>query len=363
MILLKFLLLPFSFLYGIIMAIRNQLYDSGIFPSAEFDRAVIVIGNLTTGGTGKSPMTEYLFRLISQKSSTAILSRGYGRKTSGFQLASPVATAEEIGDEPAQFKKKFPHAVIAADANRVHGIKTLLSQSPELKVFLLDDAFQHRRIKPGLSILLTEYSKMYYDDHVLPAGSLREFTSGKKRADVIVVTKCPANLTPVEKRIVVKKINPEPHQQVYFGFIKYGMLQPFQGAGSASSILNTDSLRDHEIVLLTGIANPIPLADHLKPLVKDMIHQSYPDHHDFSLMELETLKSAFQNLASDKKLIVTTEKDAMRLDRQGLREALSGLPVYFLPIEIDFEQKEKEEFNKTILDYVFRTDQKNSRVH
>ena len=205
--LMKILLLPIALLYGIIVTCRNWLYDLGIFPSTEFKTSVISIGNLSVGGTGKSPMTEYLIRLLKEKVTLATLSRGYKRHTTGFLVVENDSTSIQVGDEPLQFKKKFQDIVVAVDENRKNGIQKLLAQFPKLKIILLDDAFQHRRVKPGLSILLTEYTRMFYDDFLLPAGSLREWRAGKKRADIFVVTKCPNNLTPVEKRIIQKKID------------------------------------------------------------------------------------------------------------------------------------------------------------
>src|ERR1035441_8796866 len=205
--LLRFLLFPVGLLYGILVFFRNLLYDLGILPVKAFETGIIVIGNLSVGGTGKSPMTEYLIRLLKDKFPIATLSRGYKRHTTGFLLADKDSTSHQIGDEPLQFKKKFPELIVAVDENRKDGIKKLLSQFPELKVVLLDDAFQHRRVKAGLSILLTDYSKMFYDAFLMPVGSLREWASGKKRADIVIATKCPTNLSPVEKRIIQKKIS------------------------------------------------------------------------------------------------------------------------------------------------------------
>lgn len=357
MIYLRLLLLPFSVLYGIGIAARNWLYDAGILPSREFETGVIVIGNLSVGGTGKSPMTEYLVRLLKGTFTLATLSRGYGRNTSGFLLADSHSTSFQIGDEPLQFKKKFPDTIVSVDENRKHGIQKLLSQFPELKLILLDDAYQHRRVKPGLSILLSDYSKMFYDDFLLPAGSLREWRAGKRRADVIIVTKCPDNLSPVEKRIIQKKINPEPHQHVFFTYIKYGPPVPvFADRGIVLEKKLT-------VILLTGISNPLPLENFLYNKVGNIIPVHYPDHHEYSLVEVNNLSEKYKNISSEDKVIITTEKDAMRLDKPGLTEVLSKLPVYYVPIEITFDEKEKEEFNKIVTEYVIRTNQKHSRTN
>jgi tetraacyldisaccharide 4'-kinase len=305
-------------------------------------------------------MTEYLIRLLKDKFPIATLSRGYKRRTTGFLLADKNSTSHQVGDEPLQFKKKFPELIVAVDENRKDGIKKLLSQFPELKVALLDDAFQHRRVKPGLSILLADYNKMFYDDFLLPVGSLREWASGKKRADIIIATKCPANLSPVEKRIVQKKISPDPHQQVLFSHIQYGNLVPVFPQLSSSS---NEEMKTSSVILLTGISNPQPLQDYLKDKVGNIIPMHYPDHHEYTFVEATKVAETFNGIASQNKLIITTEKDAMRLDKPGLVEILHTLPMYYIPIEITFDEKEKSEFNQLINDYVFRTNQKHRGVH
>lgn len=355
---LKLLLLPFSILYGVVIFFRNLLYDTGIFPVTEFEKGVIVIGNLSSGGTGKSPMTEYLIRLLKEKYYLATLSRGYKRHTSGFIIADKNSTSFQIGDEPLQFKKKFPDIVVSVDENRKHGIKKLFEKFSELKTVLLDDAFQHRKIKAGLSILLTDYEKMYYDDFLMPAGTLREWRVGKKRADIIITTKCPYNLSPVEKRIIHKKINPEPHQHVFFSHIKYGDAVPMI-ASTPSHFLKEKTTA----ILLTGISNPRPFIDYLKKYFETIIPIHYPDHHEYTIVEVNNLVEKFYSLSSSNKIILTTEKDAMRLDKPGLIEILCTIPVYYIPIEITFDEKEKEEFNKIIIDYVIRTNQKHSGAH
>ncbi len=357
---LRLLLVPVAFLYGIVIFFRNLFYDMGIFPSEEFKSGVIVIGNLSAGGTGKSPMTEYLIRLLKEKFSVATLSRGYKRHTKGFLIADGNSTSFQIGDEPLQFKKKFPELTVAVDENRRHGIKKLLKDFFELKTILLDDAFQHRRVKAGLSILLSDYGKMFYDDLLLPAGTLREWRSGKKRADVIIVTKCPNNITPVEKRIVIKKIDPEPHQHIFFSHIKYG--EPVSVFNSSFLQMEKGEWAD-AAVLLTGISNPRPLSDFLQGKIGIVLSLPYPDHHEYTLVEINQLIETFNNIKAKNKIIITTEKDAMRLDKPGLIEVLEKLPMYYIPIEITFAENEKEEFNKIVTDYVVRTNQKHSGIH
>lgn len=357
---LKLLLFPFAFLYGVAVAFRNWLFDSGTLPSREFNRSVIVIGNLSAGGTGKTPMVEYLVRLLKPKFQIATLSRGYKRHTTGFILADQNSNSHQIGDEPLQFKKKFPDLIVAVDENRKHGILELKEKFPELKVFLLDDAFQHRRVKPGLSILLSDYGRMFYDDFLIPVGKLREWRSGQKRADIIVVTKCPDNLTPVEKRIILKKISPEPHQRVLFSHIRYSDAVPVYPNTPALS-LNDKHAKDTAAILLTGVSNPRPLEDFLLSKKIKVISMAYPDHHEYALVEANKLLEKYDSISASRKFVITTEKDAMRLDKPGLVEVLHKLPMYYVPIETTFDEKEKNEFNELITNYIFRTEQKNNR--
>ena len=223
---LKALVFPASVIYGAITFIRNKLYDWGIFPMEEYSSGVISVGNLSAGGTGKTPMVEYLIELLQTDYSLATLSRGYKRKTSGFYLADENSTALDVGDEPLQYKKKFTDLAIAVDGNRKRGIKNLREQFPSLQIILLDDAFQHRSVKAGLSIVLTDYSKLFYTDTMLPSGTLREYASGIKRADIIVVSKTPINISPIEKRVIVKNINALEYQKIYFSHIVYGEIIP-----------------------------------------------------------------------------------------------------------------------------------------
>ena len=361
---LRILAYPISLLYGFITFLRNKCYDLGIFSSKEFNIPVICVGNLTTGGTGKTPHIEYLIRLLKPKYSVATLSRGYGRLTSGFVVADENSSSFDIGDEPRQFKRKFnDEIVVAVDGNRVRGIKKLLAAYSGLKILLLDDAFQHRAVKPGLSVLLTDYSNIYYEDEILPTGSLREFKSGVKRADIIVVTKTPQLFSPLEKRRVIKEINPEAYQKVYFSYIKYGDFLPFNNS-SPKGMLSKDFYfeRNYTIMLLSGIANSAPLEYYLKQKTKKFISEKFADHHEYSISELNKVAGKFNSLHAENKIIVTTEKDIMRLDKPGLREILQGLPLFYIPIEICFHDKDEEEFNTQILDYV-RRNQVNNTIH
>lgn len=360
---LKALAFPLAILYGIITWLRNKLFDFGIFRSQEFPLPVISVGNLSAGGTGKSPHIEYLIRLLSPKYKIATLSRGYGRSTPGFLEAGETSTAAEIGDEPLQFSKKFGNDIIVAvDRKRAHGIKKLMELHPDLEVILLDDAFQHRAVRPGFSIVLTDYNNIYLHDHMLPTGTLREFRQGIKRADVIIVTKVPADLSPIEKRRLLKEINPRPYQQVYFSSIVYGGFVPLTKA-AAAALPNSNTINDtFSIVLLTGIANPKPLEDHLLRQTKNIIPVRFSDHHEYSAADLAKLQKIFDNIATENKIILTTEKDAMRLQKPQLAEMLEKLPVFYIPIEVRFHNKDADEFDKLILDHV-RANPYNNRIH
>lgn len=344
---LRLLLLPFSILYGCIGAARNFFYSVGILPSKKFNLPVISVGNLAAGGTGKTPQIEYLIRLLNDKYPVATLSRGYGRKTSGFIYVSENSTSFEVGDEPRQFKLKFPAIPVAVDTSRVRGIKKLGQDHPELRAVLLDDAFQHRAVKPAISILLSDFSKLYNKDQLLPTGTLREFKSGASRANIIIVTKCPANLSPIEKRCLTRDMDPLAYQQIYFTSISYGEPIPLLDNKSIATITAAT-----HIVLLTGIVNPDPLITYISVKTKNITHIEYPDHHEYSIVELVKLKQQFENISTKHKIIITTEKDAMRIDKEGLLEVVQGLPLFYIPIETIFLFDEGEAFNKQILDHV-----------
>ena len=325
------LLYPFSLLYGGIMSLRNKLYDHKIFHSRAFDIPVIAVGNLSTGGTGKSPMIEYLIELLKGEYRVATLSRGYKRKTTGFHLLDGTETAEEVGDEPLQFKTKFPNVAVAVDEDRVHGIQELLEKlKPE--VLLLDDAFQHRKVKAGLSILLTPYNNLYCDDLVLPAGNLRESNTGAARAEVVVVTKCPEILQDKEMDTIRKKLRLEDHQHLFFSRIEYA-----DKISGANETIFLKDLQKRHFTLVTGIANPGPLVSFLQRQELTFDHQAFPDHHNFTASELNKLKK--------KKLIVTTEKDYMRLKNDILEGQL-----FYLSIKSGFVENSSL-FKELILDF------------
>jgi len=363
--LLRLLAWPFAFLYGLVVIIRNKLFDTGFFPSTEIKEAALIgVGNLTVGGTGKTPHVEYLVRLLSPRYSVATLSRGYGRQTSGFRLAEESDTTSEIGDEPRQFRHRFaPEIPVAVDANRVHGVKKLLEKFPKLQVVILDDVFQHRRIKPGLQIVLTDYARLYYQDHMLPTGLLREPKSGIRRADIIIVTKTPQLFSPLERKRIIKKISPQPYQKVYFSTIVYGHFVPFGNSEKALELPKEFFFeRNFSVILLTGIANSHSLEYFLKDKVKELVTCRFRDHHEFSPADLLRLQEIFKNLTAENKIVLTTEKDAMRLRKPGLEEYLGDLPVYYVPIEIAFHDQDASAFNQQIQDYV-RSQPVNRKLH
>lgn len=346
------LLLPFSYLYGLITWVRNFLYDVGLFNITQINEpTTICVGNLTTGGTGKTPHIEYLIRLLKENAEVATLSRGYGRKTSGFILAKTSNTAKEIGDEPLQFKLKFPEIGVAVGENRKKGIKKIMQARPEIKAILLDDAFQHRSIKPSISILLTEYSNLFFNDILLPAGNLREGKYAYKRADMIIVTKCPDVITPLEKKIIQKDINLLPYQRLYFSYVTYS--KPKLAFPEAKQFETENILsKQYSVLALTAIANPEPFHNHLEKHTKEFTHLRFSDHHYFTKEDVTKIASAFANLKGEKKAILTTEKDLMRLQEPEIKEQLLNLPIFYISIEVDFFEKEKEDFDKQIKNHV-----------
>jgi len=313
---LRKLLLPFSILYGIIVWLRNKLYDWGVKKSIKFEVPVICVGNLSVGGTGKSPMIEYLIRLLKQENKVATLSRGYKRESEGFYLLKGNENAANVGDEPLQFKTKFPTIQVAVDEERVRGISNLLQLKNAPQIILLDDAFQHRKVTPSFSILLTPYNDLYIDDLILPAGNLRESKIGAKRADAIVVTKCPNNMNSQQMEKITGRLKKKVDLPVFFSAITYGKI-----------IFNlentTKTLKDvKRFTLVTGIANPTPLISYLKKEGLVFEHLQYPDHYNFRKNDIEKLEQL--------EFILTTEKDFMRLKNQ-----LSSENLFYIPIEIE----------------------------
>ena len=350
-------LLPLSWLYGLGVGFRNLLFEMGILKSHSYNTPVISVGNITVGGTGKTPHVEYLIRLLKDITHVAVLSRGYKRKSKGFLLATADTPLRDIGDEPYQIKQKYPEIDVAVDKKRTRGIENLISGNyteQEVDAILLDDAFQHQYVKPGLNILLVDYHRLIIYDKLLPAGRLREPVNGKNRADIVIITKCPTTLNPMEYRVLTKQMNLYPYQQLFFTTIKYEPMRPlFEGT---ERIERLEDLTDTNILLLTGIASPKQIYYDLKPHANSILPLRYGDHHNFKRKDITRINAEFDALPSPK-IIITTEKDAVRLkDVEGLSpEARQNL--YVLPINIQFMLQGEESFNEKIIGYVH----KNSR--
>ena len=347
-------LLPLSWLYGLGVKFRNMLFEIGILHSESFDVPVISVGNITVGGTGKTPHVEYLIELLKDKAKVAVLSRGYKRRTRGFVIADDNATAKTIGDEPLQMKRKYGDDItVAVDRKRCHGIRQLTSDEDGIDVILLDDAFQHRYVKPGVNILLVDYHRLIIYDKLLPAGRLREPLSGKNRAAIVIVTKCPHDLKPMEFRVITKAMNLYPFQRLFFTCLEYRNITPVFGSGEQS----LDSIgKDCHILLLTGIASPQQMIEDLSPRCPHITPLTFGDHHTFTSSDVARINNEFAALPHPK-MIITTEKDATRLIAvEGLSEEVRGA-MFALPVKIRFMLGQEESFNEKIIGYV----RKNSR--
>lgn len=344
----RLLLLPFSLLYAIIIFLRNLFYDSGILPSTRFDIPIISLGNLAFGGTGKTPHIEYLIRLLSPEIKTAVLSRGYRRKTTGYIFADDTATAASMGDEPFQIYNKHKHeTAVAVSENRVLGIPNLLFDAQETQVVLLDDAFQHRAVKPGLNILLSDYSRMFTNDFIAPMGNLREYRNAYKRADGIVVTKCPEQLSQTKAKEIENSIKPYPHQKVYFSFQTYGELIPVFENG-----ITYDASNELGVLLFAGIAHISSLDEHIKSRFKEVETIHFNDHQSYGDDELKRIMYGYEHLKSSKKIIITTEKDAVKLLSPELKVKLQDLLIFFQPLKTEFFTWCKSDFDTMVKDYV-----------
>lgn len=349
-------LLPFSWLYGFIVYIRNKFFDWGILKYQEFDVPVICIGNITVGGTGKTPHTEYLINILQEKYRVGVLSRGYKRKTSGFVLATAQSTSLEIGDESFQIKQKYPEAIIAVDEKRVRGIKNMLSLENPPEIILLDDAFQHRYVKPSYTIILSDFNRPVYEDALLPAGRLREPASSLRNASMIIVTKCPDDLQPIDFRIISHDINVFPFQELYFTSLVYKGLKPVFENGVGELAL--DYLRDKHVLLVTGIASPKMILKKLKEYTDKIETKIYSDHYNFTAKDIKNIGNKFNGIASDDKIILVTEKDATRLVlRTDIGDDIKSR-LYYLPIEVSFMDR-GDHFKEKIYKHV--TENKRNR--
>ncbi len=344
----RILLYPFALLYGIVMLLRNKLFDWHVLPSYTCPKPVISVGNLSMGGTGKTPMVEYIIRLLlNNDQKIATLSRGYGRKAKGFIEASKDSNYLEVGDEPLQYKNKFTNVEVAVDEKRSRGLKVLYNMHQGLNAIILDDAFQHRYVKPGLSVLLTDYHKLFVHDYVFPTGNLREFRNGCKRADIIIVTKTPKVLSPLDRRQIESKVKTKQYQKLYFSTVDYEPLQPLPGikAEKGEKDFNT-------ILMFSGIANSYPMQEHLKTLCSELIVMEFPDHHKYTKKDLERITKTYRDVFSTHKAIITTEKDAMRLIKSNLINYLVDYPVYYIPIKVKFQDMDGQSFDKQVVEYV-----------
>jgi tetraacyldisaccharide 4'-kinase len=341
---IRLLLFPFSLLVWGYISVRNLLYDKGWRFSSRFNLPLIAVGNLSVGGTGKSPMVEYLLALLNSRYAVATLSRGYKRKTAGYLLATEHTTALEIGDEPMQFHRKFPGVAVAVGEARVEAIPQLLHDRPQTQVIVLDDAFQHRAIAAGLNIVLTDFSNPYWHDWYLPTGELRDNKRSAQRAQVIIVTKCPPNMAHPERQAILDQMNPLPGQQVFFTSIAYG--QPYH-------IVDGTPFTWHEgfeLLLVCGIANPGPLKKYVEQHTAAYIEKSYPDHHVFTIDDWFDIENRFKTLNAPGAIVLTTEKDAVRLLKFG--HLLAQQPVYVVPISPRFLFDEADRFNQIVLNFI-----------
>ena len=341
---IRILLFPFSVLYALVVLIRNLLYDKKILSSTSFNLPLISVGNLSIGGTGKSPMVEWLVAHLKNEFRIAVLSRGYKRKTKGYALANANSTALEIGDEPMQFHTKFPDVPIAVGEERIVAIPQLLHDRPETQAVILDDAFQHRAIQPGLNILLTDYNNLYTRDWFLPTGDLRDGPTSSKRAKVIMVTKCPKELTSSEQAAIKTEIAPSADQSVFFTSLQYG--QPYHIIEKNQELITSE----HEVLLVTGIANPRSIKQYLLDQTDTYYEMTYGDHHIFTIDDLRDIKKRFSAMSAEKKMIITTEKDAVRLVK--FEQELRQVPMYVLPIGHHFLNGEAQSFLHLIVNFI-----------
>ncbi len=348
-------LYPLSFLYGLGVWVRNKFFDWKILPSEEFVIPVISVGNLTIGGTGKTPHIEYLIHVLKNSYKIAVLSRGYKRKSSGFILANETSTSNEIGDEPYQIFRKYKNIIVAVDGNRRRGIQKLLSMPEENRpdIILLDDGFQHRYVKPSFSILLTDMHRLIYEDALLPAGHLREPLSEKSRANMVIVTKCDSNLKPIDFRVVSKHLNLFPYQDLFFTSFEYGRLtHGFYPDINESIDLEFLRSNKYSVLLIAGIANPEGIISKIETYTKYLESIIFADHHSFSKTDIENIELKFNNVKNDHKIIITTEKDFVRLiDCEFMTENIKKY-LYYLPVKVVFKENQEQLFIQKIKNHV-----------
>ncbi len=346
-ILIRILLLPISLLYGLGVSVRNLFYKMGLLRSVRFDLPVISVGNISVGGTGKSPHIEYLMRWLHQYIEVGVLSRGYGRKTMGFREVQPFDNPNDVGDEPLQFKRKFPDVPVTVSESRSIGVPQLIKDYPDTQCVLLDDAFQHLAVTPGLNIMLTEYARPFTKDWLLPSGRLREWRSAYQRADIIIVTKCPENLTQQRRQKMLDAIDPYPRQKVFFSHYHYGktydMLRPE---------LTTPLAPDTDVLLVSAIANTDYLLEYMGKNVRSVHTMEFEDHHFFDAGDLNDMLRRFNAIPAVNKVIVTTEKDATRLGMHSTFLWENQMPVRVLPIEVRFSDGDEPAFQSEVRQFL-----------
>ncbi|MDR1813909.1 MAG: tetraacyldisaccharide 4'-kinase [Tannerella sp.] len=353
---LRLLISPLALLYGFVTGIRNMLFDMKILPSEKFPIPIICVGNLSVGGTGKTPFTEYLTALLLKHYRVATLSRGYKRRTKGFRIVEVGSYADEAGDEPCQLKQKYPDAIVAVDANRRRGINKLLAlpENERPQVIILDDAMQHRYVTPSLTVMLTDYNNMYYEDHILPVGDLRESVYNAYRADIVIVTKCRNDLKPIHLRLIEKSMSLMANQKLFFSEIQYLDLQPVFKLTEIAACGMEEISKDEKILLITGIASPHTLINKIRTLANDVRVFTFPDHHDFVPTDIQAIDSVFKQLSAFKRRIICTEKDATRLRTADLPADWKPL-LFYAPIRMQFLFGHGNRFDDLILKHVFST--------
>lgn len=346
-VLRKIIGFPFALLWDLVTLIRNRLFDEGVFTEQSFDLPVIGVGNLTVGGTGKTPHVEYILRLLANNEEhPAVLSRGYKRKTSGYRLVQPHSSVEEVGDEPLQHKIKHPSVAVAVCENRVLGIPQLLKDAPKTTVVVLDDSYQHRWVKPTVNILLTDFHHRYTNDYLLPAGNLRESKRGAKRAQLIVVTKCPSNLSAKKAKQIEDELQVDEHQHLYFSYLHYG--QPYSFFNQQEQLQHTD----YDVVIMTGIARPNYLKSYVDNRYRKAYMRNHPDHHEFTARDIHDLHKLYQNVKKEKTVVMVTEKDAVKLLAFSELIKELNLPVFVQPIQVAFLFQKGQEFNEKLVSTV-----------
>ena len=351
----RWYLWPLAWLYGLVIYIRNCFFDWGWKKSRRFKTATISVGNITVGGTGKTPHTEYIIQLLQQQFKVAMVSRGYKRKSSGLQVATASSSSSQLGDEPYQVYRKYPHTLVVVEANRCKAIDYIEEKYPSTEVVVLDDAFQHRYVDAGMPILLIDHNRLITKDYLLPVGNLRESANAKYRASIIIITKCPATITPIEMRNLFKEIAPRPYQRLFYSYFDYGKLHAV--FGNESKQLTPDM----HVLAVTGIAQPAPLLQYLSSQTTFIQTRCYSDHYTYTQSDWKNIQKQFDQIDNPNKCIVVTEKDAAKLVSLDVVPATLKPYIWVLPIKVAFLQDGEKEFNKLLVDYVSKN-KRDSRI-